>query len=195
MTILLKKIKVTLPTIILLVFIVLLDFSPYILIVFTAAFIHELGHLIVMALCGIKVERITIYPFGLDIRTATSAKSYHHEIFIKSAGILANVTVTLFCISFADNIYISFFVCSNLLLAAVNLMPINSLDGGDILENFMLMYMNPITVGKVMRTISFIFIVILWIIAMYLLFYTNYNFSLFVMCVYLFTSIFLVREE
>lgn len=178
-----------------LVFIILLDFSPYILIVFTAAFIHELGHLIVMAFCGVKAERITIYPFGLDIRTATSAKSYRHEIFIKSAGILANCAVTLICIPFADNLYISFFIYSNLLLAAVNLMPINSLDGGDILENFMLMYINPLTVGKVMKTISFVFIVILWIIAVYLLFYTNYNFSLFVMCVYLFTSIFLAREE
>jgi len=38
----------------------------------------------------------------------------------------------------------------------------------------LLMYINPPAVIKIMKAVSFVFIVILWIIAVYILFYTNY---------------------
>lgn len=173
-----------------LVFIVLLDFSPFVFLIIAAAVIHELGHLIAMLICNVKMECITVYPFGLDIHTSSQAKSYKHEIFIKSAGILINIIALLFCIPFIDNLYVSFFALSNIIFAILNIMPISSLDGGGMLENFLLMYIDPLSVNKVMKIVSFIFIIILWIFAMYMLFYTNYNFSLFAMSLYLFASIF-----
>ena len=186
-----KKIKVTIPTIIMLVFMFLLDFSPFVLLVFSAALIHEFGHLAAMFISGVNVEKITVYPFGFDIRTSSQVRSYKQEIFIKSAGILINITALFFCVPFMENVYISFFMLSNIVLAALNILPVNSLDGGGILECLLLMYMNPIIVTRIMKAVSFVFIVILWIVAVYILFYTNYNFSLLILCGYLFVSIFL----
>lgn len=178
-----------------LIFIVLLDFSPFIFIIMAAAVIHECGHLIAMRICGVKTERITLYPFGLDIRTLSHAKSYRQEILIKSAGIIVNIAAVIISVPFIENIYISFFAVSNFLLVGVNIMPVKSLDGGGILENLLLMYVEPAKVNRIMKTVSFIFIVILWILASYTLFYTNYNFSLFAMCMYLFASIFIMPDE
>lgn len=178
-----------------LVFIILLDLSPFVFLILASAIIHECGHLIAMLICGVKMERITVYPFGLDIRTLSQAKSYTQEMFIKSAGVLVNITAILLCIPFTENVYISFFTVSNIMLAGLNLMPITSLDGGGVLECLLLMHLDPMNVTKIMKAVSFVFIVILWIFAMYFLFYTNYNFSLFVMCVYLFVSIFLTSPK
>ena len=188
-----KKIKVTIPTIIMLVFMFLLDFSPFVLLMLAAALLHELGHIAAMLICGVNIERITVYPFGFDIRTSSHVKSYKHELLIKSAGILINITVLLICVPFTDSLYISFFMMSNTVLALLNILPVSSLDGGGMLECLLLMYINPPAVIKIMKAVSFVFIVILWIIAVYILFYTNYNFSLLILCIYLFTSIFLSR--
>jgi Zn-dependent proteases len=174
-----------------LVFMFLLDFSSFAFLMLTAALIHEFGHLAAMFICGVKVERITVYPFGLDIRTSSQIKSYKQDLFIKSAGIFVNISAALLCLAVKENLYISFFMMSNIMFAVLNILPINSLDGGEILESLLLMYMNPNTVMKIMKPVSFVFIVILWIVAVYVLFYTNYNFSLLILCMYLFTSIFL----
>ena len=170
-----------------LVFIVLLDFSPFIYLILISAAIHECGHIAAMMICGVKVERITVYPFGLDIRVKQRMISYKQELLIKSAGILVNITAVLCCLPFNA----LFFLFANITLALLNIMPITSLDGGDILEIILSMFLDPTCVSEIMKTISFVVILLLWLIAVYVLFYTNYNFSLFIICVYLFVSIFL----
>ena len=170
-----------------LVFIVLLDFSPFIYIILISAAIHECGHIAAMMICGVKIDKITVYPFGADIRVKPRMMSYKQELLIKSAGILVNLIAALCCLPFQA----VFFLFTNITLALLNMMPITSLDGGDILEIILSMFLYPTRAAKIMKTVSFIFIVILWVIAVYVLFYTNYNFSLFIICVYLFVSIFI----
>ena len=169
------------------VFIVLLDFSPFIYLILTAAAIHELGHLAAMYICGVKIDRITVYPFGLDIRVSPRLISYKRELLIKSAGIAVNIIAALCCLPFNAVV----FLFANITLALLNIIPITSLDGGGILEIILSMRLDPMRVTVIMKAVSFVFIVILWVIAVYVLFYTNYNFSLLILCIYLFVSIFL----
>jgi stage IV sporulation protein FB len=78
-------------------------------------------------------------------------------------------------------------------LAVFNLLPIKSLDGGRIVECALLMRMGEDEAARVIYVLSFIFIVILWIISVYLLLYAPFNPTLFFICVYLFAAIFLKK--
>jgi stage IV sporulation protein FB len=162
-----------------------------------AAVMHELGHLTVMYLCGIEAEQVTFYPFGLDIRADKYSRTYGQEVIIRLAGVIANfvcAACSFVIYLYVNNIYVSFFMVVNVILLIVNIIPIKSLDGGMALENLLLMRYDITKVGTVMKVVSFVFLLLLWVAAVYLLLYSDGNYTLFAMCVFLFISIFIRRD-
>jgi stage IV sporulation protein FB len=93
----------------------------------------------------------------------------------------------------ATFMFIPMFAMCCAVLAVFNLLPIKSLDGGRIVECALLMRMGEDEAARVIYVLSFIFIVILWIISVYLLLYAPFNPTLFFICVYLFAAIFLKK--
>jgi len=164
-----------------------------------AALFHEAGHAAAIALCGGKINEIILYPFGAEIRRAQFITSYTEDIIVSAAGPLANVAAAVCTLFFypesiyesAVGEYAKLFLVNNILFAAINLLPVKTLDGGNILSGLLLKLISPDAAEKILKAVSFFFIVILWAAAVYFLFYTGCNFSLFLMCVYLFASIFL----
>lgn len=74
------------------------DFS-YLLITAASALLHELGHILAAALCKVRINKITLFPFGADIKIASDKLiPYKTDIFIKSAGITANICAVIGCI-------------------------------------------------------------------------------------------------
>jgi len=183
------RIKIPLFTIVYTAILFATDLSFYTVLTVLAAGIHEAGHIITARLCGVRIEQITIYPFGADIRLAEGIHSYRTDFFIASAGAVANFAAgTVFYGFFRHNIYLNFFALCNFLLAAVNLLPASQLDGGGIVRSMVFPIFGMERAEKILKTVSFLAIIFLWSISVYLLFYTVSNLSLLLICVYLFIS-------
>lgn len=185
------KIKIGFPTFVFFSAILLLDFSLLSLIPFFTAILHELGHITVMKICGIKVSQIKILPFGVDIKKQVCVTSYKTDIIIGSAGIITNLLLLLLCLLLPKTEATELFMASNILLITINILPIRTLDGGQILEKLIAYNFDLQSAEKVVSTASFICILLLGSVSIWLLFYSSYNFTLLIMCIYLFCGIFL----
>ena len=152
-----------------------------------AALLHELGHIVAIRITGGKILRIKILPIGAEI-DALPAKSYLTEAFICGAGIASNILFA--ALSFSVIGFSDFFICS-LSIAAVNALPILGLDGGDLLLCILQSRLDPHKAHAVLSVISFIFLMITWIISVYIFFCIGGSPLLLFLDVYLFMSTFL----
>jgi len=153
-----------------------------------SALLHELGHYAAARLFGVAVERITVYPFGADMRLSGRLRSYGTDIAIAAAGAAVNLLLAAVGFSLGREA----FVAANLLLAFINLLPIEGLDGGVILR--------AAAEGmgrrgdRFLAVTSFICLLFLWMAAVYILLVTDGDPSLFVLSCGLFVSVFLQRR-
>ena len=129
---------------------------PLILLVFAVAFftnnlarvfilygivmIHEMAHLITAYVFKVKVEGISIMPFGITMRLKNDyIRRPEYEIIIAFAGPFSNalmisiaLIVKAYCLWDTDNM--TFFIFSNTAIGLINLIPALPLDGGRILK-------------------------------------------------------------
>ena len=91
-----------------------------------ALLLHELGHLLVLHLCSVRVRRLRL-GFG-DVEMATAPLGYCEELLTAWAGPCVN-----FLFYLALWRIVPAFAVVNLLLGVYNLLPILPLDGGRML--------------------------------------------------------------
>ncbi len=125
------KIKISPAGMISLLIIFLLNGKHTFGIMILCAFVHELGHLIVMLLLGVKPLEVTVGFMNFNICYNKLKTSYKVDIFISMAGIVFNLIFGAVSY-FAGNT--NLFV-TNCVLAVVNLIPIKGLDGGNIINS------------------------------------------------------------
>lgn len=99
-----------------------------------SALLHETGHIIADIACGYK-PRIKVSVFGICLKNYPVESRKKFLVLI--CGPLVNVIlVTVSCVllstNFSINLYI--FVCVNIVLLIINLMPVSFLDGGQLLD-------------------------------------------------------------
>ena len=102
-----------------------------------AVIIHEGAHLIALKLCKKKYS-IAQQPFGM--RISTSHLSYRQEAIVLFAGVAANllaaiILAVLLGFFSSDAILLAFF--ANVALGVFNLLPISTLDGGNLVLLFL----------------------------------------------------------
>ena len=182
------KINIKFSTVLFAALFLFLDTAKIAVPLFAASAVHEAGHIAAMYLCGIRPTTFTVYPFGVDINTGDTLSSYRSDILVATAGCAINLLLAAVTFTFIP----AFAMCCTV-LAVLNILPIKSLDGGRIVECALLLRMGEDEAARVVYVLSFLFIVMLWIISVYLLFYAPFNPTLFFMCVYLFASIFLKK--
>ncbi len=185
------KIRVSFPTIIFFATLFCINADIITFIPFFCALMHETGHIIVMKKCGIKVYEIKILPFGIDIKKQQSITSYKTDIFVGIAGIAVNMLLIFLSIFLPQNNITQTFVLSNLILIFINVLPIKTLDGGQILEKFIAYKSDIQTAEKIVSIASFICLLLVGSVSIWILLYSSYNFTLFLMCIYLFFGIFI----
>ncbi|MBQ3003190.1 MAG: site-2 protease family protein [Clostridia bacterium] len=100
-----------------------------------AALLHECGHLTALHALHIPVKRIDVLPMGAVIAYDDSVCPHRHTAWAAFAGAGANLTAMLVCLPFAGNLYVLLFVIANAALACMNLLPIETLDGGTVLRS------------------------------------------------------------
>ena len=121
----------------------------------TACILHEGGHLLAMALCGIYPDKITFYGGGIAIsKIGMEQMSYIRRLVILSAGCTVNFLISSLCLAFPENEMIQIFSAVNLLIGIFNALPIGYFDGAQIIEISLVRVMSPSSAAIVKKIIG-----------------------------------------
>lgn len=155
------------------------------------SFIHECGHAAAGILLGEKIEKITIMPVGISMQISR-ARSYAEEIITAAAGPVQNIFCLIFSRFFACQAEIRSFALISL---AINLLPVGTLDGGRILHAAVSLFFGEDTGKTVLDVCGTICLFFVWMIGVYIFFYTAENAALLIFCSYIFARVILFRRD
>ncbi len=149
---------------------------------------HELGHLfLICRFCG-KPRGISVNLGDIAIESDTTCLSKSGELLIDIAGPISNFLLSLLTILlyFFTNapILLNLCLCS-LFIGLFNLLPLKSLDGGNILYNILTNKFTLKTADTILNIISVIFIIPFLVGGFLILFISKYNYSLLLIAIYL----------
>ena len=142
----------------------------YMLIIIFAIF-HELGHLIVGLLLGMKPNKLELKPYGLSLSFKILPEDFNKKIrngnlmeikkiIVALAGPIINLILIIIFIGLEiDNKIICIY--SNLVLLLFNLLPIYPLDGGRILKGILHIILGKRKSERYINAISYIMILII----------------------------------
>lgn len=115
----------------------------YFLIISIILFFHDLGHILIMIKYKIRINKITIFPFGsiIDTNIKYNEKSYI-KFLIAFGGVIFQLFLYfifyyLFRLGIIFRIDYQIFMRYNLMIILFNLLPIIPLDGSKILESIL----------------------------------------------------------
>mgnify|MGYP004512690329 FL=1 len=176
---------------------IILDSSASLFWGILAALVHELGHIFAMVFEGDRPSEIKFNLFDIAIvDNKREKRSYCKDIFILSAGPIVNIV--FFAIFYGLFLWIKWddlygFAIQNLLLGGFNTLPIESLDGGQILYILFLKKLNHKKAQLLVQVISFLILLPLAILGFLILLQSRYNFSLLMVSLYLMAIILIKR--
>lgn len=153
--------------------------------------LHEIGHGTAALLLGKRIEKITLMPVGISMKIS-SASSYVEDILIAFAGPLENIFIIICSRYFpcAENIRLF----SEITLV-VNMLPMATLDGGRIISSAASFLLGDGIGEKVVKFTTAVSLFFLWILAVYIFFYTAENIALLIFCSYLFAGYLLQKNN
>lgn len=184
-------ISVSFPAVALIALIVITNSYTAYLLCLTAVIIHELGHLTLMIILGLKPEGLEIRLFNIII---VLNNRYNvpviKDILITIAGPLFNLIIFAVFIPFLKN-----FAYINLYIGLFNLLPASNLDGGQLL--FLLLnrkyrYDKSVLISDIITIIT---AVLIFFFGILVLLQSRYNFSLLFIGLYIFLSVFIRKEK
>lgn len=178
-------------------FIPFVSFSGELLYPFLSALIHESGHLLYIFLFGLKLRRVLVYPFGIEMIPENNNVGYIKETLMLSGGPAANLLFAFFssrlnasgCFCVPDEL-----IYSSCIYAFLNLLPVRSLDGGRILENALYACFTFEKAVRIGKTVSGVTLFALYAFAVLLFYYSAFNFTLLFFVMYLFYSTVLLTD-
>ncbi|MGN1329115.1 MAG: site-2 protease family protein [Eubacterium sp.] len=125
--------------------------------------LHELGHLMMLAICKGTAEQLTFSYYGFALKYADNL-SRNKEALVILSGPFVNMILYLVL---KDDI--------NLILFLLNMLPVFPLDGGRLLKLYF---------HNVSKAVSIIILIVIYFLAIYLITYNN-SFSLLLIALYL----------
>ena len=160
-----------------------------------AALLHECGHLLAARIWHIPIVSLHISILGARLEVSDSLLSYWKEWALCAsgplfsflfAGIAAWIASTCY---FADSLRL--FAMTSLALGLVNLLPVGWLDGGRMFRAMILLLLPHRLASALIHTVSFVFLLLLWMTSVYLLLRVGNSLSLFIFSLSLFFRFFL----
>ncbi len=146
-----------------------------------AALIHESGHLAATLLVPDgHVERVSVTACGLRIR-ARLRGSFKGWIPVCVAGAAANFLAAALLFPAAlqgSSRFMAVLASANICMGAVNLLPVEPMDGGQLLRAATLRCTSPRCADRICTAVSFAALIPLIACGLWLLMGTRYNFSL-----------------
>ena len=183
-----------------LIFCIMLVFQPagVVLPALGGAIVHECGHLMSAALLGIPLRSLDVGLFGASLRVRGSLISYPKEFLLCAAGPSMNFLSALAVFIFSDHrgYYSEFgewFLSVSVMLGLLNLIPAEGFDGGRMLSVVLTSILGPRISARILSVTTFLSIVILWMLSVYLLLRYGTSLSLFVFTLSLFYRLFVAK--
>ncbi len=149
-----------------------------------AAACHEAGHLAAMGWVKSRPKELRFTPFGVElVRAGEEGGSYRQDMAVSLSGPAANLLLCALCflLGWRDSLFFQ----GNLLLAAMNLLPIESLDGGQAMYSALCPRLGPKRAGWTVQVVSFLLLLPLACFSFLLLLRSHYNISLLLVTLYL----------
>lgn len=187
------RIKVS-PALPLFLFSLLVSSAPYIAVFpILAAILHELGHLIAARLMRIPIISMELSVFGAVIEADVLRCSYGKEALLALCGPAANIitAAAAYLLFGAESAPPLVFIVSSLFLAALNLTPAGSLDGGRVFSALLNIFFSPRVAAGIAEAVSFLCFFALWSVSVYFILRTGAFLSLFIFSWSLFIRIFI----
>ena len=168
--------------------------------------IHELGHVVMGLIMGLKIEKIEIMPLGLSVSFKLNIDDYNKKIkkgnilqlkkiAIAGAGPLTNLIMLLIVLYTNINLKIvsnEVLAYANILIMLFNLLPIYPLDGGRILKELLHIFEGSIKSKAYIRKVSKAVMILITMIASIAVMYLK-NIAIFFIVVYLWIVV--IREN
>jgi len=171
-----------------------INFSPHLPILLACIAVHEAGHILPVICGGGRINALHVMPFGVSISAGGRLTSYGQDMFAAFGGPLANIAASLVLLAvmrlITFNKYLLFAAVASAAYAAVNLFPVRGLDGGRMLELFLQSKLGEPRASIVFGIASAAALALLGLCSLLVLMATGYNFSLALMCGYLFYIIY-----
>ncbi len=153
-----------------------------------AAVFHECGHIAAtMLVPDGQVIRVNVGICGVRMTTSLPG-GYKGWIPVCIAGAAVNLFIS--ALSFAAALaagsrFFSVFASANLCIGAVNLLPVEPLDGGQLLRAVLLRLLQPEIADRISFSVSLFTLIPLAAASLWLLMQTSNNFSLLVLTLWL----------
>lgn len=174
-----------------------IDRTGYLIPVFCAIILHELGHLISMVIISCAPKKIVLKPFHIDM-SGFVIKSHKEKGIIASTGLISNVFFFfLFYLIYKlyFNNYILIYAAANLAVFIINALPCLGLDGGDLLFLFLNLFFNKDKSMFILKIISLIIAGAIFVVAFYMVLNLQKNISIFIFGIYIIICTFLAKGE
>ena len=154
-----------------------------------AATVHELGHIITALTLRLPLGGMRLDILGARISTAASV-SYFEEWMLCAGGPAFNLLTAACLLPIRQSSdWISLFIYSSLGLATLNLLPVDTFDGGRMLFCFLSSFTDGDAPRRVVRFFSFAVVLLMWLVSVYLLMRVGNSLSLFVFSACLFSKL------
>ena len=170
----------------------------YSLVFILAATLHELSHILLLHRFGARINKVSIYPFGIDIHSDTSRLSYKKELICTLSGSGANLVVAVLGFMFlqiSPHKHLLFFVLCNVFLGTINLIPLSFFDGGKALR---LVLYDGLDIDRAFYVCRFldIFSALLFLVfSLFVMFFSDFNFSVCAVILYASISTLALRKN
>lgn len=144
--------------------------------------LHETGHLIFMRALGGRVNAISLGVYGMRIDSAPdTALSPRQDALIAFGGPFVNIILLILGV-LTDNQMLS---AVNAALAIFNLMPVESMDGYNLIYNLLISRYEPEKIKTALKFVSAVFLLLLYFLGFLILLKSRYNFTVLAVAVYL----------
>lgn len=191
------KLRISIFGVLMLLILLFGDSSGYALIAVVAAAIHELGHIAAALLLHMRLDSFSLGLMGARLGLSLPLYSYRKELWLSLAGPLTNIVTgatALYIYHVCHVEALLFFGVASLFLAGLNLLPVESFDGGRIFICLLAPIAGLYASERTLQHLSFGCIWLLWGTSIYLMLRCGSSLALFVFSSALFAQLFLGGE-
>ena len=158
--------------------------------VYSVMLLHELAHTAAAVWLKLGVSHIILYPFGVTLKVRSRMLcSLYDEIILYLSGPCVNISAALICGVFFDK---NAFYYNNIILFALNMLPVLPLDGGYIALRVLSSKIGEACAGRILKAGA---VILSALIVTAVLMYGELNINTLTFCAFILAGIFTQRSK
>lgn len=162
---------------------------------------HEMVHLIFIYHFSFAPKRVEFTLFGANItRDLITSSNPNSEIYINASAPVFNIIAgAVFYLSAKlkseYQVFLTELSYINFILGFFNFIPFYTFDGGNVLKHLLYKHINVKTTSHILFLISVVITIIFSFTSIYIFFNYTHNYSLLLICLYMFLSIIFKKKN